>query len=164
MKAAAVAFSGNAALSMAHAAGRLGQRLFERDGQLYDLPGPLRAWTKTRDLPALPKESFRQWWASRRPPEESESSSAAGRASGGGAPRPAGNDGRLHPVQQGFWECHGAQCGFCTPGMIMAAVQLLERTPSPSRAEIADGLRGNLCRCTGYSHIIDAVEHASRRR
>ena len=87
MKAAALAFSGTGMLSMAHAAGRLGQRLFERDGQLYDLPGPFRAWTKTRDLRALPRESFRQWWARRRPPEESESSSAAERASGGRAPR-----------------------------------------------------------------------------
>ena len=71
-------------------------------------------------------------------------------------------DTRLHPVQQGFWECHGAQCGFCTPGMIMSAVQLLDRHPSPSRQEIAHALRGNLCRCTGYSHIVDAVEHAAR--
>jgi carbon-monoxide dehydrogenase small subunit len=69
----------------------------------------------------------------------------------------------LHPVQQGFWECHGAQCGFCTPGMIMASVQCLERNPSPSRPEIAEALRGNLCRCTGYSHIIDAVEYARLR-
>ena len=72
-------------------------------------------------------------------------------------------NGTLHRVQEGFWECHGAQCGFCTPGMIMSSVQLLERTPKPTRDEITHGLRGNLCRCTGYSHIIDAVEHASRR-
>jgi carbon-monoxide dehydrogenase small subunit len=71
-------------------------------------------------------------------------------------------NGRLHAVQQAFWECHGAQCGFCTPGMILSAVQLLDRNPAPSRPEIAHALRGNLCRCTGYSHIIDAVEHASR--
>jgi carbon-monoxide dehydrogenase small subunit len=70
--------------------------------------------------------------------------------------------GRLHPVQQGFWECHGLQCGFCTPGMIMASVQLLALDASPSREQIAEGLRGNLCRCTGYSHIIDAVQHAAR--
>ena len=70
--------------------------------------------------------------------------------------------GHLHPVQQGFWECHGAQCGFCTPGMILSAVQLLDRTAHPSRPEIAEALRGNLCRCTGYTHIIDAVEHAAR--
>jgi carbon-monoxide dehydrogenase small subunit len=70
-------------------------------------------------------------------------------------------NGSLHRVQQGFWECHGLQCGFCTPGMIMASVQLLARNPKPTREEIAHGLGGNLCRCTGYSHIIDAVEHAS---
>ena len=70
-------------------------------------------------------------------------------------------NGRLHAVQQGFWECHGLQCGYCTPGMIMAAVQLLSANANPSRAEIAEGLRGNLCRCTGYSHIIDAVQHAA---
>src|SRR5947209_5118161 len=72
------------------------------------------------------------------------------------------SNGQLHAVQQGFWECHGAQCGFCTPGMILAAVQLLERNPLPSRPEIAEALQGNLCRCTGYSHIIDAVEHAAK--
>jgi aerobic carbon-monoxide dehydrogenase small subunit len=71
-------------------------------------------------------------------------------------------DGRLHAVQEGFWECHGAQCGFCTPGMILASVQLLERNPSPSRSEIAEALRGNLCRCTGYLHILDAVEYAAK--
>src|SRR5437764_11446150 len=70
-------------------------------------------------------------------------------------------NGQLNPVQQGFWECHALQCGFCTPGMIMAAVHLLDRDPSPSRTRIAEGLRGNLCRCTGYSHIIDAVAHAA---
>jgi carbon-monoxide dehydrogenase small subunit len=70
--------------------------------------------------------------------------------------------GQLHPVQQGFWECHGLQCGYCTPGMIMTAAQLLERNPSASREEIAHGLEGNLCRCTGYSHILDAVEFAAK--
>lgn len=70
-------------------------------------------------------------------------------------------NGHLHAVQQGFWECHGAQCGFCTPGMIMAGVHLLSTTANPSRGEIAEGLRGNLCRCTGYSHIIDAVRYAA---
>jgi carbon-monoxide dehydrogenase small subunit len=70
--------------------------------------------------------------------------------------------GALHAVQQGFWECHGLQCGYCTPGMIMTAVDLLQRNPSPTRGEIADGLNGNLCRCTGYSHIIDAVQHAAK--
>src|SRR5678815_4372919 len=62
-------------------------------------------------------------------------------------------DGALHAVQEGFWECHGLQCGFCTPGMIMASVELLQRNPKPTREEIARGLEGNLCRCTGYSHI-----------
>jgi carbon-monoxide dehydrogenase small subunit len=70
-------------------------------------------------------------------------------------------NGHLHPVQQGFWECHGLQCGYCTPGIIMAAVGLLAGTAKPTREEIAHGLRGNLCRCTGYSHIIDAVQHAA---
>ncbi len=69
-------------------------------------------------------------------------------------------DAALHPVQQGFWECHGLQCGYCTPGMIMAAVQLLARNPTPTRGEIAEGVRGNLCRCTGYTHILDAVAYA----
>ena len=70
--------------------------------------------------------------------------------------------GVLHPVQQGFWECHGLQCGYCTPGMIMTSIQLLARQASPTREQIANGLRGNLCRCTGYTHIVDAVEYAAR--
>jgi carbon-monoxide dehydrogenase small subunit len=70
-------------------------------------------------------------------------------------------NGTLHPVQQGFWECHGLQCGYCTPGMIMASVQLLARNAQPSRDEIRAALDGNLCRCTGYSHIVDAVQHAA---
>ena len=72
-------------------------------------------------------------------------------------------NGDLHPVQEGFWECHGLQCGYCTPGMIMTSVQLLERNASPSREEIRHGLDGNLCRCTGYTHIVDAVEYASKK-
>ena len=72
-------------------------------------------------------------------------------------------NGELHPVQEGFWECHGLQCGYCTPGMIMAGVQLLQRNPKPTRAQIAHALEGNLCRCTGYSHIIDAIEYAARK-
>jgi carbon-monoxide dehydrogenase small subunit len=72
-------------------------------------------------------------------------------------------NGDLHPVQQGFWECHGLQCGYCTPGMIMAAAQLLERNSSPTRAEIRHGLDGNLCRCTGYQHIVEAVEYAAQK-
>jgi|SRR5687767_14957813 carbon-monoxide dehydrogenase small subunit len=67
----------------------------------------------------------------------------------------------LHRVQQGFWECHGLQCGFCTPGMIMTSTQLLQDHPRPTREQIAHGLKGNLCRCTGYSHIIDAVQYAA---
>jgi len=69
----------------------------------------------------------------------------------------------LHPVQEGFWEEHGLQCGFCTPGMIMASVQLLERNPNPSEAEIRHALEGNLCRCTGYQHIVNAVQYAARK-
>jgi carbon-monoxide dehydrogenase small subunit len=71
--------------------------------------------------------------------------------------------GRLHPVQQAFWECHGLQCGYCTPGMILAGVQLLQRTPNPTREEIAHGIEGNLCRCTGYSHIVDAIASAAKK-
>jgi carbon-monoxide dehydrogenase small subunit len=71
-------------------------------------------------------------------------------------------DGPLHPIQQAFWDCHGLQCGFCTPGMMLTAVQVLADTPSPTREQIAHGLKGNLCRCTGYSHIIDAVAQAGR--
>ena len=70
-------------------------------------------------------------------------------------------NGALHPVQEGFWEKHGLQCGFCTPGMIMTSVQLLADTPRPDRDQIAHGLKGNLCRCTGYSHILDAVQYAA---
>jgi carbon-monoxide dehydrogenase small subunit len=73
------------------------------------------------------------------------------------------HNGELHPVQQGFWECHGLQCGYCTPGMIMCATQLLERNSSPTRAEIRHGLEGNLCRCTGYQHIVEAVEYAAKK-
>jgi carbon-monoxide dehydrogenase small subunit len=72
-------------------------------------------------------------------------------------------DGKLHPVQQGFWERHGLQCGYCTPGMIVAASQILERNPNPSEAEIRHGLEGNLCRCTGYQHIVEAVQYAARQ-
>ncbi|HWN99672.1 MAG TPA: (2Fe-2S)-binding protein [Blastocatellia bacterium] len=72
-------------------------------------------------------------------------------------------NGQLHPVQEGFWEQHGLQCGYCTPGMIMAAAQLLNRNPDPSQAEIRHGLEGNLCRCTGYQHIVEAVQYAARK-
>jgi aerobic carbon-monoxide dehydrogenase small subunit len=72
-------------------------------------------------------------------------------------------NGELHPVQEGFWERHGLQCGYCTPGMIVTAAQLLDRNANPSRAEICHGLHGNLCRCTGYQHIIEAVEYAAKK-
>ena len=73
---------------------------------------------------------------------------------------PTGTD--LHPLQEGFWAEHGLQCGYCTPGMIMAAADLLERNPDPSEDEIRDGLAGNLCRCTGYHNIVKAVQHAAQ--
>jgi len=72
-------------------------------------------------------------------------------------------DGKLHPLQQGFWEEHGLQCGFCTPGMILPSHQLLRRNPHPTQDEIRKGLEGNLCRCTGYQHIVKAVEWAARQ-
>jgi carbon-monoxide dehydrogenase small subunit len=68
----------------------------------------------------------------------------------------------LHPLQEGFWAEHGLQCGYCTPGMIMAAADLLARNPDPSENEIREGLAGNLCRCTGYHNIVKAVQHAAR--
>lgn len=71
-------------------------------------------------------------------------------------------DGQLHPIQEAFWECHGLQCGFCTPGMILATYELVKRRPRPSEAEIRHGLEGNLCRCTGYQHIVDAVQRAAK--
>lgn len=71
--------------------------------------------------------------------------------------------GDLHAVQEGFWEQHGLQCGYCTPGMIMAAAQILDRNPDPTDAEIRHGLEGNLCRCTGYQHIVEAVQYAARK-
>jgi len=73
------------------------------------------------------------------------------------------SNGSLHPVQEGFWEQHGLQCGYCTPGMIMAAAQILDRNPDPSEDEIRHGLEGNLCRCTGYQHIVDAVQYAAQK-
>ena len=70
---------------------------------------------------------------------------------------------QYHPVQQGFWEEHGLQCGFCTPGMIMAAIQLLHRNSNPSVDEIRHGIEGNLCRCTGYQHIVQAIQYAAKK-
>ncbi len=75
----------------------------------------------------------------------------------------AGAQGALHPVQEAFAACHGLQCGFCTPGMIMASVDLLSRHPQPTDDQIQEGLAGNLCRCTGYVNIVEAVRVASRR-
>jgi len=72
------------------------------------------------------------------------------------------NDDRLHPLQKAFLECGAAQCGICTPGMILAAVNLLDKNPQPSLEEIREGLSGNLCRCTGYLQIFEAVAKASR--
>ncbi len=72
-------------------------------------------------------------------------------------------DGKFHPIQDGFWEEHGLQCGYCTPGMMMAAVDLLSRTTNPSEDEIRHALEGNLCRCTGYQHIIKAVQYAAEK-
>ena len=74
------------------------------------------------------------------------------------------HDGRLDPLQQAFLECGGAQCGICTPGMLIAARALLDETPWPSREEIKEAIAGNLCRCTGYIKIIDAIEQAASSR
>ncbi len=71
------------------------------------------------------------------------------------------NDGELHPLQAAFWEKHGLQCGFCTPGMIMVAVDLLARNPDPTDEEIRHAIEGNLCRCTGYQNIVAAIRHAA---
>ena len=72
-------------------------------------------------------------------------------------------DGQLHPIQEGFWEKHGLQCGYCTPGMILAAHQLLQRIPNPTEAEIRHNLEGNLCRCTGYHNIVKAIQWAAEK-
>jgi len=72
-------------------------------------------------------------------------------------------NGQLHPIQEGFWEKHGLQCGYCTPGMILASYQLLQRYPHPTEAEIRHQLEGNLCRCTGYHNIVKAVQYAAEK-
>ena len=72
------------------------------------------------------------------------------------------NNGELHPLQQAFWDEHGLQCGYCTPGMIMASAGLLEQNPNPSESEIRHCLEGNICRCTGYQNIVKAVQSASQ--
>jgi len=71
--------------------------------------------------------------------------------------------GALHPMQECFWEEHGLQCGFCTPGMIMSAVNLLADNPQPTEDQIREGISGNFCRCTGYQHIVNAIQHAANR-
>ena len=73
-------------------------------------------------------------------------------------------DGQLHPLQEAFWAEHGLQCGFCTPGMIMSAVDLLKRNPQPTEREVREGISGNFCRCTGYQHIVNAIQHAAGTR
>jgi aerobic carbon-monoxide dehydrogenase small subunit len=73
------------------------------------------------------------------------------------------SDGQLHPLQEGFWERHGLQCGFCTPGMIMAAKDLLAKNPNPTEEEIRHGISGNLCRCTGYVKIVEAIQYAAAK-
>lgn len=72
-------------------------------------------------------------------------------------------DGKLHPIQEAFWDNHGLQCGYCTPGMIMEAYWLLKENPNPSEEEIREGVSGNLCRCTGYQNIVKAIKDASLR-
>jgi carbon-monoxide dehydrogenase small subunit len=74
-----------------------------------------------------------------------------------------GNMAALHPLQQGFWEKHGLQCGYCTPGMIMSAKALLSENPHPSEEEIRWGISGNLCRCTGYTKIVEAIQYAAEK-
>ena len=71
-------------------------------------------------------------------------------------------EGKLHPLQESFWAEHGLQCGYCTPGMIMSAVNLLKNNPAPSEQEIRDGISGNFCRCTGYQHIVNAIQSAAQ--
>ena len=74
------------------------------------------------------------------------------------------SDGKYHAVQEGFWQKHGLQCGFCTPGMMISAVQLLDRNPDPDEGEIRTAIRGNLCRCTGYHNIVEAIRYAAANR
>ena len=73
------------------------------------------------------------------------------------------SNGALHPLQEGFKENHGLQCGFCTPGMVMTAVDLLQRNPNPSEHEIREGLEGNYCRCTGYHNIVKSIQYAAKK-
>jgi len=73
------------------------------------------------------------------------------------------SNGELHPIQEGFKENHGLQCGFCTPGMVMTAVDILQRNPNPSEHEIREGLEGNFCRCTGYHNIVKSIQYAAEK-
>ncbi len=73
-------------------------------------------------------------------------------------------NGIMHPLQESFWEKHGLQCGFCTPGMVFASHELLKHNPNPTEAEIRHGLEGNMCRCTGYQNIVRAVQHAADQK
>ncbi len=75
-----------------------------------------------------------------------------------------GSDDNLHAVQEGFWEEHGLQCGYCTPGMIISAINLLNENPKPTDQEIREGISGNFCRCTGYQHIVNAIQYAAAKR
>ncbi|MDP1713722.1 MAG: (2Fe-2S)-binding protein [Anaerolineales bacterium] len=74
-----------------------------------------------------------------------------------------GKEGELHPLQQSFWEAHGLQCGYCTPGILMSMIPFLQKNPNPTEDEIRHALSGNLCRCTGYQHIVDAVKLAAEK-
>ena len=74
------------------------------------------------------------------------------------------SDGKYHAVQEGFWQKHGLQCGFCTPGMMISAIKLLDRNPDPDEGEIRTAIRGNLCRCTGYHNIVEAIRYAAANR
>lgn len=76
---------------------------------------------------------------------------------------PSGKQADLHPLQLGFWEAHGLQCGFCTPGFLMTLLPFLEETPQPTDQEIREAISGNLCRCTGYQHIVEAVKLAAQK-
>jgi aerobic carbon-monoxide dehydrogenase small subunit len=72
-------------------------------------------------------------------------------------------DGQLHPLQEAFWEEHGLQCGYCTPGMILSALNLLKDNPQPTERQVREGISGNFCRCTGYQHIVNAIQHAATK-
>ena len=74
-----------------------------------------------------------------------------------------GSDGNLHAMQEGFWEEHGLQCGYCTPGMIMSGINLLNENKNPTEQEIREGISGNFCRCTGYQHIVSAIQYAAKK-